>query len=172
MPIRSHPASPDSRRRWLPGRRDASCWIASRSSSESGQASPSRALSRVAPSARRIEDFLAAGYAVRINYLWLDDPDLAVRRVKQRARSGGHDVPEPDIRRRFWRSIRNFEDRYASRATSWRLCDSSVASTPRVARRRQGKNVTILDEERWREFKAFVETAHRKGEDQNDDRER
>lgn len=49
--------------------------------------------------AQRIKWFRAKGYAVRISYLWLDDPDLAVRRVKQRARTGGHDVPEPDVRR-------------------------------------------------------------------------
>lgn len=116
--------------------------------------------------ARRIEDFRAAGYAVRINYLWLDDPDLAVRRVKQRARSGGHDIPEPDIRRRFWRSLRNFDDAYASLATSWRLYDSSVSTTPAVAVRRERQSVTVLRQDRWREFQASVDLAHRRSRDQ------
>lgn len=34
---------------------------------------------------------------------------------------GGHDVPEPDIRRRFTRSIRNFWSIYRELADSWVL---------------------------------------------------
>lgn len=110
--------------------------------------------------AGKIDDWLARGYRVRITYLWLDDPDLAVRRVEQRARSGGHDVPEDVIRRRFWRSIRNFDRIYAPRVNSWRLYDSSVPGTPQVARRGDVADVDVIDHDRWRDFRAFVQRAH------------
>lgn len=112
---------------------------------------------------RRIDRFLLHGYAVRIAYLWLDDPDLAVERVKQRARSGGHDVPEQDVRRRFWRSARNFDRRYAPRATSWRLYDGSVPSIPTVAYRSEGEEITIIGTDRWQAFQAFARLAWQKG---------
>ena len=48
------------------------------------------------------------GYSVKLIYLFLDDEDLCVERVKTRVLKGGHDVPEIDIRRRFLRSINNF----------------------------------------------------------------
>lgn len=118
--------------------------------------------------ARRINGFLANGYAVRIAYLWLNDPDLAVRRVKQRARSGGHDVPEPDIRRRFWRSVQNFDQVYAPQATSWRLYDSSAPSTPTIAFRREGGEPTVLQRTRWKEYKSFVEVASQREMERDD----
>jgi predicted ABC-type ATPase len=53
--------------------------------------------------ARRLERLKKAGYTVHIVYLWLPDVDLAVARVAERVRSGGHDVPVDAIRRRFKR---------------------------------------------------------------------
>ena len=32
---------------------------------------------------------------------WLNSPELAIERVKQRVANGGHDVPAPIIRRRY-----------------------------------------------------------------------
>jgi predicted ABC-type ATPase len=38
-------------------------------------------------------------------YVSLGDPDLHIKRVRVRASQGGHDVPDADIRRRYWRSL-------------------------------------------------------------------
>lgn len=48
------------------------------------------------------------GYEVHIFYLWLPSPDL-VERVRGRVEAGGHDVPELVIRRRFPKSVVNFD---------------------------------------------------------------
>jgi predicted ABC-type ATPase len=54
---------------------------------------------------RLLTDLLAVGYEVNVFYLWLPSPDLAVARVRRAAvQTGGHDVPENDIRRRFGRA--------------------------------------------------------------------
>ena len=42
----------------------------------------------------------ARGYWVTIHYLEVVSADFAVARVAKRVAAGGHDVPEPDIRRR------------------------------------------------------------------------
>jgi len=47
----------------------------------------------------------AAGYEVRLCYLWLPSVAMSLRRVRQRVRKGGHDVPEADLRRRFLPSL-------------------------------------------------------------------
>jgi predicted ABC-type ATPase len=39
-------------------------------------------------------------YQVHLIYIWLSSADLAVARVADRVRQGGHDVPEETIRRR------------------------------------------------------------------------
>ena len=48
------------------------------------------------------------GYKVHVLLLWLRSPELALYRVKERARTGGHDVPEDVVRSRYLRGIRNF----------------------------------------------------------------
>jgi len=58
--------------------------------------------------------------------LWLPSPDLSVARVRLRVESGGHDVPEAVIRRRFLKSVWNFERIYRPLASMWRLYDSSL----------------------------------------------
>ena len=41
-------------------------------------------------------------------YLWLPSADLAVARVADRVRMGGHPRPEETIRRRYHAGLRNF----------------------------------------------------------------
>jgi predicted ABC-type ATPase len=45
------------------------------------------------------------GYETRLVYVGAQSPEQCVRRVEQRARGGGHDVPEGDVRRRYRRSL-------------------------------------------------------------------
>ncbi len=42
-----------------------------------------------------------SGFGVMVLYVGIAPETLAVRRVAERARSGGHDVPDEDIRRRY-----------------------------------------------------------------------
>jgi len=49
-----------------------------------------------------------SGYEVNLMYLWLSSPDQAVKRVAQRVKQGGHNIPEDDIRRRYYRGLEIF----------------------------------------------------------------
>lgn len=49
----------------------------------------------------------ARGVAIHMWYVGLATPELHIARVRSRARRGGHDIPESDIRRRFERSRLN-----------------------------------------------------------------
>ncbi len=44
------------------------------------------------------------GYQVESHYLWIPIPALAIRRIAQRFKKGGHSAPESDVKRRFSRS--------------------------------------------------------------------
>ncbi len=48
-----------------------------------------------------------SGYQVRFIYVALDNPEHNIRRVKERVSSGGHYVPDADVRRRYQRSLAN-----------------------------------------------------------------
>jgi predicted ABC-type ATPase len=56
---------------------------------------------------------------------FLPNADMAVARVAERVRQGGHAVPDAVIRRRFASGWRNFIDIYRPLANEWVLFDSA-----------------------------------------------
>jgi len=91
------------------------------------------------------------GYAIHLIYLWLPSVDLAIARVAERVKAGGHDVPEATIRRRFRAGLRNFLRLYRPLADSWRLYDNSDFLSPRLLARQTGRSMPIVvDATLWR----------------------
>jgi predicted ABC-type ATPase len=64
------------------------------------------------------------GFQLYLHYLWLPTPAVAIARVHERVKKGGHDVPTADIRRRFVRSRTHFVHDYAPLANRWAVWDS------------------------------------------------
>lgn len=64
-------------------------------------------------------------YLFHLTFLLLDDPGLAVERVAERVKMGGHFVPENTIRRRFDVGLRNFFHLYKPLADSWQMYDNT-----------------------------------------------
>lgn len=65
------------------------------------------------------------GYRVTLFFLKLSSVELAISRVRLRVRQGGHDVPEPVIRRRFAKGWSNFTELYRPLVDSWAIYDNS-----------------------------------------------
>ena len=68
------------------------------------------------------------GYHVKLLFLQLPTPELAVARVRQRVSEGGHDVPEAVVRRRFRAGWSNFELIYRDLVDEWVIYDNSGSS--------------------------------------------
>lgn len=79
------------------------------------------------------------GYKVSLIYFWLSSPDLAIQRVAQRVRNGGHDIPRDVVIRRYQAGINNFFNIYMSNVDYWLLADNS--NTPRVIVAEGGRGV-------------------------------
>ncbi len=74
---------------------------------------------------RHIRQWRAQGYRVSLYFLALPDAEIAIARVAARVRQGGHDIPEPVIRRRFASGLRNFREHYQQTVDDWALYDNS-----------------------------------------------
>lgn len=74
---------------------------------------------------RLIPYWQAQGYFVRLSFLSLPKPEIAVARVRNRVREGGHDVPDEVVRRRFHAGWRNFREVYRDIVDHWALYDLS-----------------------------------------------
>src|SRR5688572_20830457 len=55
-----------------------------------------------------LQELRASGYTAHLAFLSLPSPDLAVARVAERVRQGGHHVPENVVRRRYLAGLKNF----------------------------------------------------------------
>ena len=78
---------------------------------------------------RLLADAAARGFAVRIWFAGLATPELHLKRVRARVRSGGHDIPERDVRRRFEHSRINLILLLPS-LTALRVYDNSAEAGP------------------------------------------
>lgn len=73
------------------------------------------------------------GYTVNLIYFWLQSPELAIARVRRRVESGGHNIPEEVIRRRYERGIKNFVNLYLPLCDIWAVYDNSKAIPQLIA---------------------------------------
>ncbi len=83
--------------------------------------------------ARRIPEWRRSGYGIQLVFLELPNADLAVQRVRSRVAQGGHDIPEPVIRRRFAAGLRQFETVCKKLVDRWVLYDNSGTSPILIA---------------------------------------
>ncbi len=97
----------------------------------------------------------ARGYKVSLIFLWLSNADLAVSRVSERVRVGGHDVPETVIRRRYMKGLHNFFELYQTLADSWAVYDcSDVSNLLLIASKDGARGIQVFEVERWRAIEA------------------
>ena len=77
------------------------------------------------PSFKIVEEARDRGYEVMILYFWLNSPELAILRVRDRVASGGHHIPDPVIRRRYVMGLQYLFDTYIPVSDRWVLADNS-----------------------------------------------
>lgn len=96
------------------------------------------------------------GYRIVLFFLWLPSPDLAVARVANRVRQGGHYVPDPVIRRRFRLGIRNLFQLYRPLLDAWWLYDASHLPPTVIAQDQHGK-LELFDSKLFAQIKRSSE---------------
>lgn len=73
----------------------------------------------------RIREARNLGYKVYLFFFWLDNVELAIKRVSKRVKAGGHNIPVEVIRRRYRRGLRNFFDLYRVEVDYWMVVNNS-----------------------------------------------
>jgi len=86
------------------------------------------------------------GYALHLFFLWIPNPELAIERIKDRVREGGHHVPAEDVRRRFVRGLDNFFKLYEPLLDSWVLFDNSGTKPLLIAKKRNDHTEVVYEE--------------------------
>ncbi len=103
----------------------------------------------------------ANGYSVTLLYFWLNTPDIAVERVKARVKTGGHNIPEPTIRRRYYAGLVYLFNDYMPLVDRWILADNSNIPFKVVAQGWKGERTVVSDGEKYRQICEIVEYAQK-----------
>ena len=103
--------------------------------------------------ARWISGLRERGYRFQLSFVWLRSADLALERVHARVRTGGHNVAEEIIRRRFRNGLKNLWRLYMPLADAWSVYDNSWPSDPvLIGSGGTNRTVEIIQPEYWEEF--------------------
>jgi predicted ABC-type ATPase len=65
------------------------------------------------------------GYSVTLVFFWLSSVDLAIKRVHERVKEGGHNIPEETITRRYFKGLKNLFNLYQNKCDLILIFDNS-----------------------------------------------
>lgn len=103
--------------------------------------------------AKLVEAAKQAGYTVTLLYFWLNTPQLAIQRVAQRVASGGHNIPEDVIIRRYHKGICNLFSIFMNLVDEWFVFDNSDNKVETIAESGVEKEITCYNQETFTKIK-------------------
>lgn len=102
---------------------------------------------------KHLKEAQAKDYEVHLMFLWLPSSDLAVERVANRVRQGGHNIPEDTIRRRYFAGIKNLIKHYLPLANRALILDNSIAGTEKIIAKKHIDHYLKIEEPNiWKEL--------------------
>ena len=105
--------------------------------------------------AARIPKWQAMGYRVTLIYLWVSSPELAIARVAERVRKGGHHIPEEVIRRRYKAGLQNFFTAYSPIVNAWSFFENRQNEGPVLLATGMS---SVHDSVTWKQVRQIVAT--------------
>ncbi len=90
-------------------------------------------------------------YSIHLFYLWIPNVEMGLARIKERVADGGHDVPEQDVKRRFYRGLHNLFKLYKPLLDSWMFFDNSGVTPTLIAKEEKGK-LRVIDKSLFEEI--------------------
>ena len=87
----------------------------------------------------------AQSYRIQLFFLWIPTVEMALARIADRVRRGGHDIPENVVRRRFHKGLQHLLIRYRPLLDSWMLFDNS-GIVPRLIAREELRELRVFDQ--------------------------
>jgi len=98
----------------------------------------------------------AIGYTVKVIYIWLASPKIALRRVAERVKRGGHNIPDDVVERRYYRGVNNFFSLFIPVCDAWILADNTFDELNIVAHGKKKLEEIIENNDLWQVIKNQV----------------
>jgi predicted ABC-type ATPase len=91
-------------------------------------------------------------FEVRLLFIYLPSPEMAIERVAKRVRAGGHSIPEATVRRRYKRGLANLFRIYLGLVDSWTIWNNEDGKGPEIIASGRHSASNILDGETYEEI--------------------
>ncbi|MCD6010469.1 MAG: family ATPase [Flavipsychrobacter sp.] len=91
----------------------------------------------------------ALGYKITLVYIWLNSPEMAIERVAERVKNGGHNIPVDVVRRRYFGGLKNLFKLFMPICDAWIVADNSLNNLNIIARKQEEFENVIKDHELW-----------------------
>ncbi len=105
--------------------------------------------------ANLIKEAQGEGYYVTLLYFWLNTPELAIERVRQRVAAGGHNIPENTIRRRYAAGIRNLFELYLPICDYWMITDNSMSPMEVIAKGFKNEKKEVFNQVIYKKLESY-----------------
>ncbi len=90
----------------------------------------------------------------------MDDVNLAIKRVAQRVKQGGHNIPKEIIIRRYYRGIKNLLNVFVNLCYSWTIVNNSTKDHNIIAEGSMA-NLKIIDKHIWNDLIKFAKNSEK-----------
>ncbi len=94
------------------------------------------------------------GYTVSLIYIWLNSPELALQRVAERVKKGGHNIPTDVIVRRYFKGLINLFALFMPVCDNWVAADNSNGELAEIASKKSEFDVLIEKIDIWTAIKS------------------
>lgn len=95
------------------------------------------------------------GYSITLLFFWLENIELAKKRVEIRVKEGGHNIPKDVIERRYLKGIKNLFEIYLQIVDATLIFDNSYGKHELIAQKFGNENITILNTEKFNKLKKY-----------------
>lgn len=95
-------------------------------------------------------------YKIVLVYSFLQNCTTCIERVKKRVENGGHNVPEEDIIRRYYKSVIKFWDEYRLIVDEWTMFYNGYDYAPMIVSFGEKDNFDIINKEMQNNFDSIL----------------
>ena len=102
-----------------------------------------------------LKDAREKGYTITLLYLWVQSPDIAIKRVRDRVEHGGHNIPDDVLRRRYRMGLKYLFNTYMPLCDRWIIMDNTGKRLAMIAEGSSGRLV-IKDDEKFSRIRSIA----------------
>ncbi len=103
----------------------------------------------------KVREWQRQGYEVILIFFWLNNTSLAIQRIDERVKKGGHFIPDDIVIRRYFRGIKNLFDSFITICDYFLVADNSNEIPEIICRGISKTELTIFNESVWTEIKGI-----------------